>query len=54
MGLRWSRADVPAEGWQAGATQTVDLTWLAGAPTRGRYTVFLHFIGPERHAGRAR
>ena len=45
-GIALAQADVPAEGWQAGATQAVDLTWLAETSTRGRYTVFLHFIGP--------
>ena len=44
-GITLLRADVPAEGWQPGATQTVDLTWLAETPERGRYTVFMHFIG---------
>ena len=41
-----AQADVPQAGWQAGTTQAVDLTWLAQAPTRGRYTVFLQLIGP--------
>ena len=45
-GIALAHAQVPAEGWQAGATQAVDLTWLAQTSTRGRYTVFLHFIGP--------
>ena len=40
-------ANVPAQGWQAGADQTVTLTWLAETPTRGRYTVFLHLFGPD-------
>ena len=46
-GITLVGADVPAEGWQAGATQTVNLTWLAETAERGRYTVFLHFIGPD-------
>jgi 4-amino-4-deoxy-L-arabinose transferase-like glycosyltransferase len=46
-GITLAWADVPAEGWQPGATQTVDLTWLADTPERGRYTVFLHLIGPS-------
>ena len=45
-GIALTQAQVPTEGWQAGATQAVDLTWLAETPTRGRYTVFVHFIGP--------
>ena len=46
-GITLAQADVPEDGWQAGATQAVDLTWLATTPDRGRYTVFLHFIGPS-------
>jgi hypothetical protein len=46
-GITLAQADVPADGWQPGATQTVELTWLATTPERGRYTVFLHFIGPN-------
>jgi hypothetical protein len=46
-GIVLTGASVPQEGWQAGATQTVDLTWLAETAKRGRYTVFLHFIGPS-------
>jgi hypothetical protein len=46
-GITLARAEVPAEGWQPGATQTVDLTWLAETPERSRYTVFLHFIGQD-------
>jgi hypothetical protein len=45
-GIALVQVQVPAEGWQAGTTQTIDLTWLAQSPTRGRYTVFLHLIGP--------
>jgi hypothetical protein len=45
-GIALAQAQVPTEGWQAGVTQAVDITWLAQTPTRGRYTVFLHFIGP--------
>jgi hypothetical protein len=45
-GIVLSGAVVPQEGWQPGATQVLDLTWLAETANRGRYTVFLHFIGP--------
>jgi hypothetical protein len=46
-GITLVQADVPAGGWQPGATQAVNLTWLAETPARGRYTVFVHFIGPN-------
>jgi hypothetical protein len=39
-------AEVPAEGWTAGATLEVGLTWQADTRPSARYTVFLHLIGP--------
>jgi hypothetical protein len=46
-GIALLAAEVPSEGWQGGATQPLRLTWVAQTPGRGRYTVFLHFIGPD-------
>ncbi|MFN8469310.1 MAG: hypothetical protein U0X20_27385, partial [Caldilineaceae bacterium] len=46
-GIALVQAEVPQAGWQGGAAQEVDLTWRADTPARGRYTVFMHFIGPS-------
>jgi hypothetical protein len=46
-GIALLEADVAASGWTPGATQEVHLVWQAATPTRGRYTVFLHLIGPD-------
>ena len=46
-GIALMQAEVPQGGWQAGAAQEVDLTWRADTSARGRYTVFMHFIGPS-------
>jgi len=43
--IRLSAADVPAAGWQVGATQPVRLTWQRTAPDCGRYTMFVHLVG---------
>ena len=46
-GIALVQTEVPQAGWQAGGAQEVDLTWRADTPARGRYTVFMHFIGPN-------
>jgi hypothetical protein len=46
-GITLLAAEVPPGAWAPGAEQEVQLTWQATTPTRGRYTVFLHLIGPD-------
>jgi hypothetical protein len=45
-GIELLAAGMPPTPWSPGATQTVTLTWRAAAPVPGRYTVFLHLLGP--------
>lgn len=46
-GLTLLAAAVPAEGWSAGAAPVLQLTWRADTPARGRYTTFVHVVGPN-------
>ena len=46
-GFRLLAADVPADGWTAGTEQRLRLRWIADAPYRDRYTVFVHLLGPD-------
>jgi hypothetical protein len=46
-GIALVDAEIPADGWMAGAQPTVQLTWRADSPMRGRYTAFVHVLGPN-------
>jgi len=40
-------AAAPQQGWSAGASQPVRLTWQRTGKECGAYTVFVHLVGPE-------
>lgn len=46
-GIGLAGAEAPATGWTPGASPSVRLTWRSDAATRGRYTAFVHLVGPE-------
>lgn len=46
-GIALVDAAIPADGWMAGAQPTLQLVWRADTPVRGRYTTFVHMVGPN-------
>ncbi len=46
-GFRLLTAEAPAAGWTAGTEAHIRLRWAADAAYRGRYTVFVHLLGPD-------
>jgi hypothetical protein len=39
--------DIPPGGWSGASKREVHLTWQRVAATCGRYTMFVHLVGPE-------
>jgi hypothetical protein len=45
-GIVLTGLEIPAGHWTPGQTVPVQLSWQATSPRRGRYTTFVHLVGP--------
>ena len=46
-GIALTDAELPAQPWKPGEEVAVRLTWQAETAKRGRYTTFVHVVGPN-------